>query len=45
MPTAMLYRRVLEHVNLSVGEMMIILQRLIGGQNKKANRVELEKKA
>jgi hypothetical protein len=30
-PTAMLYGRVVEHVNLSVGQFQRILQRLTGG--------------
>ena len=30
-PTAMLYGRVVEHVDLSVGEFQRILQRMVGG--------------
>jgi len=32
-PTAMLYGRVVEHVNLSVGELQRILQRMTGGSS------------
>jgi hypothetical protein len=32
-PTAMLYGRVVEHVDISVGELQRVLQRLIGVRN------------